>query len=68
TPVRLDRHGLLLRAAGQDVRLPFAEPLTCPGQLPGRMRELLARARAAAGPGDHLCACPRSDPPGQPAF
>ena len=49
TPVRLDRHGLLLRAGGQDVRLAFAEPLTCPRQLPARMRELLARARAAAG-------------------
>jgi hypothetical protein len=49
TPVRLDRLGLLLRAGGQDVRLPFAEPLTCPRQLPSRMRELLARARAAAG-------------------
>ena len=53
TPVRLDRHGLLLRAAGQDVRLAFAEPLTCPRQLPARMRELLARARAAAGTPAH---------------
>jgi hypothetical protein len=49
TPVRLDRHGLLLRAAGRDVRLAFAEPLTCPRQLPARMSELLARACAAAG-------------------
>lgn len=50
TPVRLDRHGLVLRAGGTDVRLPFAEPLSCPHQLTGRMRELLDRARAVGVP------------------
>jgi hypothetical protein len=49
-PVRLDRHGLLLRTGTADVRLPFAEPLTCPRQLPGRLRELLTRARANSVP------------------
>jgi hypothetical protein len=43
-PVRLDRYGVVIRAGAADVRLAFAEPLGCRGQLPDRMRELLARA------------------------
>jgi hypothetical protein len=42
-PVALDRYGLVLRCGGQDVRLPFGAPVRCPRELPGRMRELLAR-------------------------
>jgi hypothetical protein len=45
-PVRLDRYGVVLRAGPADVRLPFAQPLRCRGELPDRMRELLARAAA----------------------
>jgi hypothetical protein len=48
-PIRLDRYGVVLRAGAADVRLPFAEPLDCRHELPGRMRELLARAEAHAG-------------------
>ena len=47
-PVALDRHGLVLRSGGTDVRLEFAAPVGCPGELPGRMRELLARIPAPA--------------------
>lgn len=47
-PVALDRHGLVLRAGTGDHRLAFAEPVRCPGELPGRMRELLLRAASPA--------------------
>jgi hypothetical protein len=46
-PIALDRYGLVLRCGGQDVRLPFGAPVSCPRELPGRMRELLARAGSA---------------------
>ena len=46
-PVALDRYGLVLRSGGEDVRLPFGAPVACPRELPGRMRELLARSGAA---------------------
>lgn len=49
-PVRLDRYGVVLRAGPADVRLPFTQPLTCRHELPGRMRDLLARARTTAAP------------------
>jgi hypothetical protein len=45
-PVALDRHGLVLRAAGADHRLAFTTPVRCPRDLPARMRELLTRAAA----------------------
>jgi len=45
-PVALDRHGLVLRCGAGDVRLPFGAPVRCPRELPGRMRELLARSPA----------------------
>ena len=45
-PVRLDRHGLVLRASGPsgdtDVRLPFPAPIGGPHELAARMSELLA--------------------------
>ncbi len=44
TPIRLDRYGLVFRAGRTDHRLAFAEPVTCPRQLPAQMRALLARA------------------------
>ncbi|HEV7654044.1 MAG TPA: DUF2470 domain-containing protein [Mycobacteriales bacterium] len=46
-PVALDRHGLVLRSRGQDVRIPFGAPVHCARELPARMRELLARAAPA---------------------
>jgi hypothetical protein len=46
-PVALDRYGLVLRCGAGDVRLPFGTPVHCPRELPGRMRELLARGPAA---------------------
>jgi hypothetical protein len=45
-PVALDRYGLVLRCGAGDVRLPFGAPVRCPRELPGRMRELLARSPA----------------------
>ncbi|MGH3739332.1 MAG: DUF2470 domain-containing protein [Micromonosporaceae bacterium] len=51
-PAALDRYGLLLRIdapAGtphMQVRLPFATPLDCPGQLPDAMTRLLHAAAA----------------------
>jgi hypothetical protein len=36
----------VLRCCAGDVRLPFGAPVRCPGELPGRMRELLARSPA----------------------
>lgn len=47
-PVALDRHGLVLRAGRTDHRLAFSRPVGCPRELPGRMRELLARAASPA--------------------
>ena len=48
-PARLDRHGLELWAATSEgwerARLPFAIPLTSPGQLPGAIHLLLSRAQ-----------------------
>lgn len=36
----------VLRCGAGDVRLPFGAPVRCPRELPGRMRELLARSPA----------------------
>jgi hypothetical protein len=46
-PIALDRYGLVLRSGGEDVRLAFGKPVRCPGDLPARMRELLARSGIA---------------------
>jgi Protein of unknown function (DUF2470) len=46
-PVALDRYGLVLRCGAGDVRLPFGAPVRSPRELPGRMRELLARSPSA---------------------
>ena len=45
-PVALDRYGLVLRCGVGDVRLPFGAPVQCPRELPGRIRELIARSPA----------------------
>jgi hypothetical protein len=49
-PIALDRYGLVLRSGSEQVRLPFGTPVRCPRELPGRMRELLARVPATARP------------------
>ena len=50
-PLGLDRFGFRLRierATGHtDVRIPFAHPLTCPGQLGAAVGQVLRAARAA---------------------
>ncbi|MGR6964231.1 DUF2470 domain-containing protein [Geodermatophilus sp. URMC 61] len=50
-PLGLDRFGFRLRIerpAGQrDLRVPFARPLTCPGQLQAATRQLICAARRA---------------------
>jgi hypothetical protein len=49
-PLRLDRYGIVLRCEfpgfDRDVRLRFSAPVRVPEDAPGRMLELLARARA----------------------
>ncbi|MFJ8629359.1 DUF2470 domain-containing protein [Streptomyces sp. NPDC093568] len=49
-PLRLDRHGLVLRSEGpdahHDTRLPFAVPATHPGEAVRQIHLLLARATA----------------------
>ncbi|MFE5814708.1 DUF2470 domain-containing protein [Streptomyces sp. NPDC056479] len=49
-PLRLDRHGLVLRleapASHLDVRLPFAAPATHPGEAVRQIHALLAQATA----------------------
>ncbi|MFE6176489.1 DUF2470 domain-containing protein [Streptomyces sp. NPDC056464] len=49
-PLRLDRHGLVLRleapASHHDVRLPFAAPATHPGEAVRQIHALLAQATA----------------------
>lgn len=50
-PVALDRHGLVLRSGTIDVRLEFGRPVSCPRELPGQMRELLARVPAPVSRG-----------------
>lgn len=48
-PLRLDRHGIVLRlefpGADRDVRLLFGQPVVAVEDAPSRMLELLARAR-----------------------
>jgi hypothetical protein len=50
-PLGLDRFGYRLRVerptGSSDVRVPFARPVTCPGQLAAATRRLLCVARAA---------------------
>jgi hypothetical protein len=50
-PLGLDRFGYRLRierpAGRRDLRVPFARPLTCPGQLQAATRRLLCAARQA---------------------
>lgn len=57
-PVALDRYGVTLRLEypriHRDARLPFATPLTDPGQLGSRIQALLAAARRASHPNDLL--------------
>lgn len=52
-PLGLDRFGYRLRieraAGSRDLRVPFARPLTCPGQLQAATRQLLCAARGARG-------------------
>jgi uncharacterized protein DUF2470 len=49
-PLGLDRFGYRLRVEGpsghRDVRVPFARPLTCPGQVHAATRQLLCALRA----------------------
>jgi hypothetical protein len=50
-PLGVDRFGYRLRierlTSTRDLRIPFARPLTCPGQLHAATRQLLCAARAA---------------------
>jgi hypothetical protein len=52
-PLGIDRFGYRLRierpTSSRDLRIPFARPLTCPGQLQAATRQLLCAARAARG-------------------
>jgi hypothetical protein len=53
-PLGIDRFGFRLRierpAGHLDVRVPFARPLTCPGQLGPAVRQLTCAARAGRRP------------------
>lgn len=53
-PLRVDRYGLVLRIEHRDdhtdVVLPFAQPVTCPGQLTDAFRRLLDTTRRCRFP------------------